>query len=101
MVIQKALYGTLALTVMLAFSPLPSAQAASLIGPGTKVEADTNIDLVAKKGGKKKKVKKKAKAKAKADNGDGEAGDCGVYFYLEEKTGKCTDARITPPDLAN
>ena len=79
--IRKSLYAFLALAVVLAFSPLPSLQAASLVGPGTKVQADSPIDQVAKK---KKKAAKSSKA-----------GNCGTYMYYAK--GKCVDTRVTPP----
>lgn len=81
--IRKSLSALVALAVVLAFSPLPSLQAASLVGPGTKVLTDNPVDQVAKK-----KKKKKAKKSSKA-------GKCGTYMYYAK--GKCVDTRVTPP----
>jgi len=89
-IIRKSLYGLLALAVMLAFSPLPTLQAASLVGPGAKAETGNMIVDVAKKKKKKGKKKKKKAAASKA-------GKCGTYMYWGAKAKKCLDTRTTPP----
>jgi hypothetical protein len=84
--LKKSLISTLALAVLLAFSGVPTLQAASVAGPGTKVQSEVTFDAAKMKLKKKKKYKKKYKKKSKA-------GKCGTYKYYSKKSHGCVDAR--------
>jgi hypothetical protein len=74
--LKKSLVAVLGLAVTLAFSPMPSVNAAPL--PAGKTQASESlVELAAKK--------KKAKAKKS------KAGKCGTFMYYSKK--KCVDAR--------
>lgn len=88
--VKKALLSVIALAVALAFAPALPLQAASPMGPGTRVVSDSIVDTVAakkkaKKPGKKKKKAKKGKKKSKA-------GSCGTYKYWSTKKKACVSA---------
>jgi hypothetical protein len=93
---RKTLIAMLALAVAVAFSPLSDLQAAGLVGPGSKLEADGVTHVVkAKKKGKKavKKGKKGKKAKRGKRAKSKGPGRCGTYMYYSKKSRKCLDAR--------
>lgn len=89
--LKKSLFAALACSAALVFTSPASVQAAGMLGPGTKVQTESMIDLVhAKKKAKPaKKAKKAKKGKAKASK----AGSCGTYMYWSSKSRKCMDAR--------
>ena len=86
--LKKSLIAALACSVALAFSPISTASAASLFGPGTKVQTEQLVELV--KG--KKKAKKAATAK-KGKAAKSKPGSCGTFHYYNKKAKKCVDAR--------
>ena len=99
--LRKSLIAALACAFTLAVSPIPTTSAVSLMGPGTKVQTESVVDLV--KGKKKvkkakksykyvKKVKKGKKGK-KGKKVASKAGKCGTYMYYNKKAKKCADAR--------
>lgn len=89
--VKKALLSVIALAVALAFAPALPLQAASPMGPGTRIATDSVVDVVAAK----KKGKKPAKKKKKAKKGKkkSKAGHCGTYKYWSAKKKACVDAR--------
>jgi hypothetical protein len=93
-VLKKSLIAALACSVALAFSPISTAGAATLFGPGTKVQTEQLVDLAntKKKAKKAPKAKKAAKAK-KGKAAKSKAGACGTYSYYSKKAKKCVDAR--------
>lgn len=94
--LKKSLIAALACSVALAFSPISTASAASLFGPGTKVQTEQLVDLAQAKKKAKKKAAPKAKKAAKAKAGKvakSKAGSCGTFSYYSKKAKKCVDAR--------
>ncbi len=92
--LKKSLIAALACSVALAFSPISTVSAASLFGPGTKVQTEQFVDFAQAK--KKAKMAPKAKKAAKAKKGKAaksKAGSCGTYSYYSKKAKKCVDAR--------
>lgn len=80
--VKKSLIAALAASVAIAFSPIASVSAASLFGPGTKVQGEQVVEFAKKK----KKAKKGKKAASKA-------GKCGTFKFWNKKTRKCVDKR--------
>lgn len=94
--IKKSLIAALATAVALAFSPITPASAAPLMGPGSKVAAETSVELAGMKKKKKyvaKKVAKKAPAKKVYYKKKSKGKTCGTYKYYSKKAKKCVDAR--------
>jgi hypothetical protein len=93
-VLKKTLFAALACSAALVFTSPASVQAAGMLGPGSKVQTESMIDLVHAK--KKAKPAKKAKKAMKAKKGKAKAskaGSCGTYMYWSSKSRKCMDAR--------
>ena len=95
-VVKKALLTVIALAVALAFAPALPLQAASPMGPGTRIHTDSVVDVVADKKGKKPAKKAKKKKGKKAKKGKKKAAgykSCGTYMYYSPKAKKCLDKR--------
>ena len=90
--LKKTLLAAIACSAALVFTSVPPVQAAGVLGPGSKVQTESMIDLVhAKKKAKPAKKAKKAKKSKKAKAS--KAGSCGTYMYWSSKSRKCMDAR--------
>jgi hypothetical protein len=74
-----------------------SLQAATLVGPSSKTETGSSLELTASKGKSAKATKKSGKKAKKKKGKKGKKGKgkaCGkTYMYWDKKAGKCADAR--------
>ncbi|MEZ5849244.1 MAG: hypothetical protein R3D68_01170 [Hyphomicrobiaceae bacterium] len=102
--LKKWLLSGIAGAFLMAVTPATPVSAFTLMGPGTKVQTETAVELIGTKKKAKKAVKaKKAKAKyvkvakakkaKKAKKAAGKSKTCGTYKYWSKKTKKCADAR--------
>ena len=94
--LKKTLLAVIACSAALTFSSIAPTQAAGLLGPGSKVQTESVVELAHAK--KKAKAAKKAKpakmAKAKkAKAKKAGPGRCGAYMYWSSKQRKCMDIR--------
>ncbi len=90
---MKKWFGALIVALALTLAGLAGTSSQAAPFSGTKLQADSAVELAAKKGKKAKKAKKakkKAKKRGKKKKA-GKAGKCGAFKYY--KKGKCMDAR--------
>lgn len=78
--LRKSLVAALATAVALAFSPITTASATSLLGTGTKVATEKVFEEARGKRKAKKRGGKKVASKA---------GKCGTYKFWNKKSKKC------------